>query len=407
MSPAVRRLLVAHGLSAAAMGLPWPALLVAVWETTHDDGLLGAAGAARLAPYIVLSWLAGRLADRCARGWMVRASLVGRIVALAAMACALAAGQVGVAVALGCLAVACGTPAYPAIAAELPMLARDGVETATGLLVTLEVAAFFVGPALGGLAMGFVSPAAAGWLAVAMTGASLALVRGVPWSSRAVDGSDPGPAPVPLTAVWRRHPIALRAVVVLAVNNLVSGAIAIALLPVALEVWRGDSTDFGAATTALGFGALAAPVLLAMWGLSRRAGRFSTVVLGSVLLAMSLAPNLWWALAPLVVAAAAAVHVEAVATRLIQQAAPEHARSSVLGLADSVMIAAAAVGAGVTPWLATVVGARGVIVMCALTGLCMLALLRGHDLPDGTREPDPAPVDTGRVPMTRDSMTAA
>ena len=371
------------------MSMPWPALLVAVWESSHDNGWLGAAGAARLVPYIALSWWAGRLADRFARGRMVRLSLIGRVGALLATSTCLATDHVGAAVAFGCLTVALGTPAYPAIAAELPRLAGPRSDAATGLLVTFEVAAFFAGPALGGLALGWGHQVVGCWIATALTAVALVLVRGVPWCPHSADvqGDDPV-AGQGVVSLLLTHRAALRAVVVLALNNLVGGAVAIALLPLALSAWRGGSSDFGTATTALGLGALAAPILLGWWGLGQLSGRRSSAVLGAVLVVTAAAPDLVWALVPLGLAGATAVHIEAVATRAIQVAAPERSRSSVLGLADSVMVAAAAIGAAVTPWLAGVLGARGVVALCALVGLGIISLL--SDAAEVAAQPDAA-----------------
>src|SRR5262245_15955842 len=115
ISPDVRRLLVAHALSATALGLAWPALLVAVWSETHSDLWLGVTGAARMLPYVALSWLAGRVADRYSRSLMVRGSLLARIVLLVGVAALLAFGSVAGAVVCASLAVAAGTPAYPAL----------------------------------------------------------------------------------------------------------------------------------------------------------------------------------------------------------------------------------------------------------------------------------------------------
>ena len=126
--PVLGRLLAAYACSSVATGLPWPLLLVLVWDQ-YGDGphgalVVGLAGAARMAPYVLLSWAVGSLGDH------VRAGPAG-------------AGDLGAAAGLpgrrggraspattsgsACwprpLAVPCGTPTYPAIAAALPGLA--------------------------------------------------------------------------------------------------------------------------------------------------------------------------------------------------------------------------------------------------------------------------------------------
>jgi MFS family permease len=371
----VRRLLAAHGLSATAMGLPWPALLVAVWEHSHDSAALGIAGAARMAPYVALSWLAGRLADRFARRLMVKASLALRVALLTATAVFLANGHVTAAVVCASLVVAAGTPAYPALAADMPNLARQSNESATGLLVTIEVAAFFVGPALGGVVLSMDLPLASAWAAVALTAAALFLVLGVAW----LQDSNPPTASAhqsPKSGLLQllRQRIALAALAAVVVNNAVLGAVGIALLPLAREQWHGDAREFGLATAALGLGAFAAPVLLKLWGLGCLAGRRSALMLGAFLAALLAGPQLWWAMLALAVTGAAAVHVEAVATASLQTATPDRDRSSVLGLADSLMVAAGAAGAAVTPRLAELWGPSLVIAGCAICSLGMTAL---------------------------------
>jgi MFS family permease len=59
-----------------------------------------------------------------------------------------------VTVGLAVITVAVGTPAYPAAAAAMPSLAGRRSSQLTSFLVTAEVSAFVVGPALGGLLVG-------------------------------------------------------------------------------------------------------------------------------------------------------------------------------------------------------------------------------------------------------------
>ena len=76
-------------------------------------------------------------------------------------------------------AIAAGTPAYPALAAAMPDLAGAARRRATDTLVTIEVASFVVGPALGGLML---APATRPYLpvtSVVLTLVALVLLRGV------------------------------------------------------------------------------------------------------------------------------------------------------------------------------------------------------------------------------------
>jgi len=152
------RVLISHAMCAIAVSMPWPALLAQVWTKTGSDAWLGAAGAARMLPYVVLSAAAGVLADRVSRTRVLRWSTGVRAVLLAACAAALTTDQLGVALVLAVLTVAVGIPAYPAAVAALPALMRSApsgqLRRITTLLVTAEVTGFVVGPALGGVLLG-------------------------------------------------------------------------------------------------------------------------------------------------------------------------------------------------------------------------------------------------------------
>ena len=166
MNGATRGTIASHAVAAVGMSLPWPLLVLLVWERAGDGWVLGVAGAARMLPYVALSWAAGRLADRYARDRIVRLTLLARLGLLFGVAAALAVGQTWLALVAATLAIAVATPAYPALAAAMPGLAGRQTERATSLLVTCEVASFVVGPALGGLLLAPATRPLVPWVAV-------------------------------------------------------------------------------------------------------------------------------------------------------------------------------------------------------------------------------------------------
>ena len=149
----VHRLLAAYACGALAVGLPWPLLLVLVWDQygdgPHGAWAVGLAGAARMAPYVLLSWAVGSVGDHVRRDRLVRATMAVRLVFLSIAAVALAGGHVALALIATTLAVTAGTPTYPAIGAALPRLAGADRARATELLVTIEVSSWVVGPSPG------------------------------------------------------------------------------------------------------------------------------------------------------------------------------------------------------------------------------------------------------------------
>jgi MFS family permease len=365
-----RRVIAAHALAALAVALPWPLLLVLVDDRSNDPMLLGLVGAARMLPYVAFSWATARLADAMRRDLIVRATLVMRAVLLTGAAVAVVADHVWVAVVACTLAVAVGTPAYPAQVAAMPGIAGGQRLRATDLLVTIEVAAFVVGAALGGLLLHHATRDLLPWVPAVMTLASLVMIARVSMPAPVRTEID-RPRLSPYAAL-RDAPAARRAIAVMAAINLVISLVAVALLPLALDTWSSDAAGYGLATGVLGFAAFGAPVL-------RRLGRSPehSITWGLALLALGLVlvvpvPSLGWSLAPLALAGAAAVSVEAGATAVLQEHVGDEVRATVLGLNDSVIIAAALVGSLVAP--VAVDAAGGAVLLGALTaGIALVA----------------------------------
>jgi MFS family permease len=409
LSPPVRRLLLSHALAALGMSLPWPLLLVLVWDrvggTTHGDLALGLAGAARMLPYVLLSWATGMLADRFRRDRLLHATLGARMLLLTVSAVAVAGGSLLVAVLAAALAVACGTPAYPALAAAMPAVAGESRRRATDLLVTIEVASFVVGPAVGGLLL---AEGTRGWLpvlAVGVTALAAVPLRGIrlPRPSREPAGSRRTTAG-PLAAL-RSSRAATRAVGVAALVNAVGAALVLALIPLATVSWKGGAAGYGMAAAMFGLGALAAPLLWRLGSTSTTRSRLGLVLLGGALAVVPLAPAVGWAVVPLLVAGAAAVHVEGAVTEAIQDAVPDDQRAGILGLTDSVMVSAALLSSLVAPSLASAVGARPMVIVLAAACVAV-AMVPAVSRPAASLGRRARPTEPSR-PRARSSSAAA
>ncbi|HEX2705592.1 MAG TPA: MFS transporter [Candidatus Lustribacter sp.] len=366
MGRRVWRVVASHGLAAVGMSLPWPLLMARVWHETGDERLLGLVGAARMLPYVAISWLAGRLADRWARDRVVWWTLGARLVLLAAASQAVATGRTATCVVLLTLTVAAGTPAYPSLAAGLPTLAGRHNDRATDLLVTVEVASFVVGPALGGLLMGAAAAPMVLGVGAALVGAAALLFAGT---------GMPRPEHVPREPaqgagrVLRSDAGARGAIALLVVVNAVLAGVGIVLLPHAEAAWPTEPDAYGLVVAGLGFGALAAPVLGRL-GQVRSSGT-GLAWMGAGLLLVALAPTSGWALAPVGLVSAAAVRLESLATAAIQARVPDAQRASALGIADTAMVAAALAASAVAPLFTLVAPATRVVVG---TGVCLSLL---------------------------------
>ena len=369
------RVVVAHALAAVAMSMPWPLLIDEVWRRTHDDTLLGVTGAARLLPYVALSWLVARLADRFARSRVIRGTLLLRIALLGAGA--LVSSPVGTgwlgassaqtaSVILATAVVAAATPAYPAAAAGMPALSGDENDRWTQALVTVEVGSFVVGPALGGALVGRLSVAAVFGVAALSTVAALGLLRTVrmprPGRSGAAAG-DPGAtdaarAPGAPGAAFKPPALSAQAwcaIAVMVVLNAAMSGLGLLLVPLAETEW-GDLNAYGPAVAALGIGAAATPVIASALRL-HTSGRSILWFVGATLMVGG-SPGLAVATLPLVVAGGASVRAEALATEALQSAVPDERRAAALGIGDTAMVAAALVASAVAPHVTTMVGVR-------------------------------------------------
>jgi MFS family permease len=366
------------------MSLPWPLLLVLVWERTGDgargDLLLGLSAAARMLPYVLLSWAIGMLADRYRRDRLVRVTLAGRAVLLVGVALAVAQGWLLLAVLTAALAIACGTPAYPALAAAMPGAAGPSRRRATDLLVTIEVASFVVGPAIGGLLLAAPTRSLAPVVAVLLTVLATAVLAGVVLPRPA----SPPSHRVRIGTTVRASSSARRAIGVAGLLNAVAAVLLLALLPVATELWHDAESGYGLATGMFGFGAVAAPLLWRLGSSTRGRAAWGLLLLGGSLAVVPATPAVTWAAVPLVLAGAATVHVEGAVTEAIQDAVPDAQRAGALGLTDSVMVGAALLGSLVAPWLSSALGPRGVLLLLAAVSVGTVALL-GRRAPSAGR----------------------
>ena len=405
-----QRVIASHAFAAVGMSMPWPTLLVTIDAATQSALILGLAAGARLAPYVLFSWLSGRLADRRERAHIVRLSLVARVGTLAGCAIALAGGHWQVALAAATLAVVAGTPAYPAIAAGLPQLDGDAAggvdhaERATRLLVTVEVSSFVVGPALGGLLVDRAPTWCAAALGAGLVVVAMASFAGtvMPAPSRESSASVVAVAVAPPTVlrVLRGNPAAMQALWTVVALNVVVSATSLLILTLTDEHWGTGPSGFGLLTAALGAGGLLAPVLPAVSRRVTLAGSLGTAALSAAAIAGMPVSGPWsTALAVPVLVGLGAVSVmgEAKATSVVQHTVPEDRKASVLGLADSAMIGAAMLASFVTPALAATIGAVAGTAALAVFGLLATwvarqltrdrsrALRRGHPAHERSR----------------------
>ena len=138
------RFTVGFGLSAVGQSMSTVVILVVVHERTDSVAWVGLAAAARLLPYLLVSPLAGALADRVDRHHLFLGSLIGRSVLAITLAAAVASHSGTAAlIVLSFAFTACGTPCFPVALASLPHLtsSRD-LDRPTAVIGMVETAAY-------------------------------------------------------------------------------------------------------------------------------------------------------------------------------------------------------------------------------------------------------------------------
>lgn len=369
----MKRLIASHALAGTAVALPWPALLATVWEQTGDPTALGLAGVARYLPCVVLSAVLGGMGDRFGRYRTIRAATAVRLLLLTAVAVLVALGANWAALVLATVTVAAGVPAFPSLAAMVPTVSTNP-DRATNTLVTCEISAFVVGPAIGGLLLVF--------------GPAVSVVGCVPLIAAAVlilpvRIAEPPVAPgrTRLAGAVREVlavPQVRRAIVTVMMLNVVLGALGVGLLRITDVHWRASPAEFGWATAVLGFASLAAPVVLVVL---RRVTPALSAHLTVVLPLLGLAWAWSWPVGvlPLAVLGAGLTAAECQTTRMLQRRAPARYTAVALGVADAALVGAALVGAVAAPWLVAAQGPVGLLI--ALAAACAVVL--GWGLPGG------------------------
>ncbi|MFT4294230.1 MAG: MFS transporter [Micropruina sp.] len=362
-----RRLVAAHALAAVAVALPWPALLAAIWRIAADPALVGLAGASRFAPCVLLSAFLGGLGDRIGRLRAVRLSIAARVLLVASVAALLLGDLPWPALVAATLSVAVGVPAFPSLAALIPQLSARP-DHHTNALVTWEISAFVVGPALGGMLLA-AAPAWSVAVSVPLIVAALVVLpRRVP--ERAPSVHRPR-----LWDGWRAVlavRVVRRAIVAVMTLNVVIGVLGVALLTIAETRWEAGVAAFGWLTAAQGFASLTAPVLARMVGrLSPGIAAHLVVVLPLVVVTVS--PGWLAAAVPMALLGSGLTMVECRTTRMMQLGAPADYTAVALGLADSAVVAAALAGALVAPWLLAVLGPVGLLAGLAVACSAVLA----------------------------------
>jgi hypothetical protein len=369
---------VAFGLGSVAHGVPMVLVTVALEHRDAGAPWIAALAVVRLAPYLLCSPAAGVLAGRLAVVRVFTIAGTGRAVAIAALGAAVALeAPFAALVVLAFILVAVGTATYPA----LMRLVRDAVPTGSldrtsAVAAGLESAAFWGGPALGGLLLVTAGTSATIFAGGAMSIGSIAVARSIPPAAATAPEHHVG------RSVWGAFGYlcgsAVRPAVFSVIGvNVLAGLVTAVLVRLPSELGSGDAREYGLLSLFQGCGAVVA--FAALVGRVRRVRRplLPLAAAGTAVAALAAGSLLAIAALACLIFGAAVLASEVVATSTVGGDVPRSYVAPAFGLLDAWMVAAMVTGAAVSPVLLATVGVRWSLVLAGVaTPALTFALLR-------------------------------
>ena len=390
-NPALRRVELAFLLFNAVEFGTWVAVLLYAYAATGPASV-GLAALVQLVPAALFAPVAASVGDRFARERVLLGGYLVQAVAFALTAAGMLAGASPAVVYAGAaVAAAALTLTRPAQGSLLPALARTPEEltAANGLSGSVEGVGLLLGPLAAAAILAGGSPGtvfAAG--AVALAVAALLVVRLPRSRSQAVAaiaaaGEEPGRDDERLLEhahhgvlsglrVLASHGDTRLVVTLLALRMLITGALDVLFVLLALEVLGTGESGAGILNAALGLGTVLGgavafvlvgrPRMAPALGLSGLMFGLSIVLLGA---AVPLAPVL---LAPVLIAVGGvgSASTDVAGRTILQRVTPDALLSRVLGGLEGIGLAALAAGSVLVPVLAVAIGVQATVVVVGL-----------------------------------------
>jgi predicted MFS family arabinose efflux permease len=377
-NPALRRLQIAW--AASMTGSLAYMVTLAVVAYRHGGGAAGV-GLLMLVRMVVsaaCSPFTAILADR----WSPKRTMIAsdglRAVLVVVLALAVR-GSSGIVViyVIACTISAVSTAFRPAQAVLLPALARTPEEltAANAVSTTIESAAIFIGPGIGGLVLAAGGPTASFAACAAMLVWSAALVALVPEPdlARTEAPAEAGEGFLHMLTGGARAlfstPLLAVVVGVYALQAMVAGALVVFIVVLALQVLHIGNAGVGYLDSAFGVGGILGGVAAAMLAAGRRlalAFALGVLVWGVGIALVGVASSTVVVLLLLAGVGAGNTVVDVAAITLLQRSAPAQVIGRVFGVMESILLGAIGVGSIAAPALISLLGVRSTIVITGL-----------------------------------------
>ncbi len=371
--------------------LTWAGSVISFWAAiialavyAYDVGgatAVGILGFVRMLPSIVAAPFLAALGDRYRRGLVLLVSGVARTLVMSLTALALFADAPTVLIyALATAVTLLFAIVRPTQSAMLPSLARSPEEltAANVVLTTIEGAAIFLGPAIGGALLSVTTPDV---VFAVMTGVSLvsvvalALVREPAREPSRTSEGRLAQLFGGFSAIARNANLRL-IVALYGSQTLVAGALNVLIVVAAIELLDAGESGVGFLNAAVGIGgilaAFAAVALSARGRLASDVG-IGLVLYGLPLVLLGLIPNVTFGLFALALVGAGITIIDVAAVTLMQRTVPDEVLSRVFGVLQSVFVASVALGSILAPLAIEGLGNRGALI--ATGALCPLLVV--------------------------------
>lgn len=387
------RLMVGEFVSSVGDWLYLVAMLIVVYEQSHDALALGLVGAARIAPYLVLSVPAGIVADRFDRRLILLATDVSRgalqiVLAVLVLAGAPVLSIVAVAIVASCISTFFG----PAIGAYLPSLVDDEADLgpANSVWATLDNLAYFVGPAIAGIII------ATGGLAVAflLNAATFAFVSvmlaTLPSRRTLIEAAEDKARSEGATEIqaavatgWGTIVRRLPGIVVLdTATSFAGGALGVLTVVIAVDSLGAGEAATGLLNAATGIGGIVAGIA-AGWVVLRRldVGIVAGCLIAAVgLIVLGTTRDLAPALLAIGIAVGAILLLDVILATVLQRLVPDEERGRAMGVLQIPGGLASIAGAFMAPLIADRFGVASALAIIAIgsavLGLVAVVVLR-------------------------------
>jgi MFS family permease len=382
-SPSFRLLFTSYLVSGLGTFLAVIALTVDVWDRTHSGRWVSLLLIADFLPAVAIGLLLGPLVDRLSRKRLLVGADLVRLAVFVVLAFAVSAGQIVAAALIAGIATGF---ARPAAYASLPnLVATEDLPRANALLRLAEQLTLTVGTFVGGIVVATAGPDPAYIVNAVSFGISAILLLRIPGALLQRGGAESHGYWQDLGEGFRvvLHSRALLAV--LLSWNL--AMVAVGLVNVSEVALAKDSFDagdfgFGLLFAANGVGAVIGALLASTW-LERRGMTvlygLAIGVMGAAYVAAACSPNVWVAVACVLVGGIGNAIALVCNTLLVQRGAPDRLRGRAFTLIMGTNFAVLGIGMVIAGPLVDSLGARwvwgiagGIAVASALAGFAML-----------------------------------